>query len=117
MTQDVNRVIADGLRAARLPEGLAWEPAKQCPQGHPNDDMAVNLTDADYLVPAAEAFCNATQQGYLHFESYRGWNAESTRVWFSRLNRGEEVEGATRGEAEAKAFGSLITRERARLPL
>lgn len=174
MTQDVNRVIADGLRAARLPEGLAWEPAKQCPQGHPNDDMAVNqgigemcrtcearwvllepdgtagradevrardhelfehrrdvnwhpefriqavphdFTDADYLVPAAEAFCNATQQGYLHFESYRGWNAESTRVWFSRLNRGEEVEDATRGEAEAKAFGSLITRERARLPL
>lgn len=34
MSDDKDRAIAEALTALGLDEGLAWEPAKVCPQGH-----------------------------------------------------------------------------------
>lgn len=38
----LSRTIAEEMAVLGFPQELAWEPAKQCPQGHPNDDMPVN---------------------------------------------------------------------------
>ncbi len=38
----ISHTIAEGMAVLGFPQELAWEPAKQCPQGHANDDMPVN---------------------------------------------------------------------------
>ena len=38
MPDDLNQDLAEAWTAAGLPGELVWDPAKECPQGHPNTD-------------------------------------------------------------------------------